>query len=347
MFNLEKIVRKNILELKNYSSARDNYNGKEGVFLDANENPSGRLNRYPDTHQSLLKEKISLLKNIQSQNIFLGNGSNEIIDLVYRIFCEPGKSAALTFTPTYGIYETAAAINNVELISVPLGNSFQPDKAALSQALTNNLLKLIFICSPNNPTGNCIDDITFLAEHFDGIVVVDEAYIDFSANPSWIKKIHKYPNLIVLQTFSKAWGLAAARVGMAFAHKDIIKLLNKVKPPYNISTLNQKAVLTALSDTNAFHRRVNSILTERGRLLKKLKRFSFIKEVYPSEANFVLIKVDDANGCYNYLVNQKIIVRNRNSIINGCLRLTVGTRIENGILLRAFQNYANEKSTIY
>lgn len=347
MFNLQKLVRKNVLELKTYSSARDDYKGNEGVFLDANENPFGRFNRYPDPYQSVLKEKISAFHGVATPNIFLSNGSDEAIDLIYRIFCDPGKSKALTFIPTYGMYEVSAAINDVQLLTQPLDEDFQLNKQNVLPLFENPLLRVIFVCSPNNPTGNTIDDIAFLLENFSGIVVVDEAYIDFSTKPSWLKKLALYPNLIVLQTFSKAWGLAAARVGMAFAHENIIALFNKVKPPYNISSFNQKVAIAALSKTSTYHQRLNTILRGRTLLLKNFRTLPLIKRVYPTDANFVLINVEDATTCYNYLIKEKVVVRNRSSIVKDCLRITIGTQRENNILFRTLKKYADEKSTIY
>ncbi len=237
MFNLKEIVRPNILSLKAYSSARDEFSGKEGVFLDANENPYGELNRYPDPHQKELKQKLSGLESISTENIFIGNGSDEVIDLAFRIFCTPGVDKALTFTPTYGMYEVSAAINAIDLIRIPLNEEFQIDLKGVKSFLTNKNLKLILIASPNNPTGNSFDRATieYLLENFNGIVFIDEAYIDFAASASWISSIKKYPNLIVSQTMSKAWGLAAARVGTAYANEEIIQLFNKIKPPYNVS----------------------------------------------------------------------------------------------------------------
>ncbi len=347
MFNLEKLVRKNILELKTYSSARDDYKGNEGVFLDANENPFGKFNRYPDPYQSVLKKKIGGLKGVATPNIFVGNGSDEAIDLVYRIFCDPSNSRALTFTPTYGMYEVSAAINDVQLLTQPLDEKFQLNKQNLLPLLADPLLKVIFVCSPNNPTGNTIDDIAFLLENFSGIVVVDEAYIDFSTRPSWIKNLTQYPNLIVLQTFSKAWGLASARIGMAFAHENIIALFNKVKPPYNISSFNQKVAIEALSKSSIYKQRLNTILRERTLLLKNFETLPFIKRVYSTDANFVLINIEDATTCYNYLIREKVIVRNRSSVIDDCLRITIGTQRENNILFKTLKKYADEKSTIY
>ncbi len=337
MFNLQKLVRKNILALLPYSSARDEYKGKKAIFLDANENPYGKLNRYPDPKQLNLKNELSNIKNIPSNNIFIGNGSDEVIDIAYRIFCEPGVDKALTFTPTYGMYDVSAAINNVALIKVPLNKDFQIDLDDFENYLKDKHLKLIFICSPNNPTGNNIKNIEKIIKKFKGIVFIDEAYIDFSNATSFVKKIKKYPNIIISQTFSKAWGLAAARVGTAYANKAIIDLYNKVKPPYNISALNQLAVIKTIQAKNVFEKNKNLIIEERKKLCKKLSELSIIKKIYNSDANFILIEVQNANTLYEYLVAQKIIVRNRNNIIKNCLRLTIGTKEENNKLINTLK----------
>jgi histidinol-phosphate aminotransferase len=338
MFNLNNIVRPNILSLEAYSSARDEFSGSEGIFLDANENPFGDLNRYPDPFQKAVKQTVSEVKSVPAQNIFLGNGSDEIIDLCFRVFCEPENDKALTFTPTYGMYEVSAAINNVELVKVPLDENFQIDIASTTPLLNDPALKIIFICSPNNPTGNSIDAAEYIIQNFNGIVVVDEAYIDFSGNESLSKKIDKYPNIIVLQTLSKAWGLAAARVGIAYASADIISYLNKVKPPYNISTPNQSAALYALQDTAKFELQKNIILNEKEKMLQELNSLSYVSKVYPSDTNFFLVEVSDANGIYDTLISNKIIIRNRNKIVKNCLRITIGTPDENEALLTALKN---------
>jgi len=268
--NIQSLVRKNILNLKPYSSARDEFSGAEGTFLDANENPFVTLNRYPDPYQKQLKSEISKLKNINVENIFLGNGSDEVIDLLFRIFTNPGKDEALTFTPTYGMYEVAANINDAELLQIPLDDDFQISvDEKLKNTLQNENLKLVFICSPNNPTGNLIQKnaVDFILENFGGIVIIDEAYIDFAIQESWISQLEKYPNLVVMQTFSKYWGLAGLRVGMAFSNPEIIQLLNKVKPPYNISILNQEAVLKTLENASEIQKQSVFILSERENLI--------------------------------------------------------------------------------
>jgi histidinol-phosphate aminotransferase len=335
MLNLEKLVRKNILALLPYSSARDEYKGKDAIFLDANENPFGELNRYPDPKQLELKKKLSEIKDITTENIFVGNGSDEVIDLAYRIFCEPGKDKALTFTPTYGMYDVSASINDVELIKIPLTQDFQIDFDSTEKYLKDGNLKLIFICSPNNPTANNINNIEKIITNFNGIIFIDEAYIDFSEAESFIKKIAQYPNIIISQTFSKAWGLAAARVGTAYSSKAIIDLYNKVKPPYNISKLNQDEALKTLLVVDTFEKNKNIILEEREKLIKNLSALPIVKKIYPSDANFILAEVDNANKLYATLVEAKVITRNRNSVVKNCLRITVGSEEENERLIEA------------
>jgi histidinol-phosphate aminotransferase len=334
IFNL---VRKNILSLKPYSSARDEFPGTDGVFLDANENPFGELNRYPDPHQKELKAKLSEIKSVPVKKIFVGNGSDEVIDLTFRIFCNPGKDKALIFTPTYGMYEVSAEINDVELIKVPLTASFQIDFDELGNYLGDASLKLIFICSPNNPTANSLENIEKVLQKFNGIVIVDEAYIDFSKASSFLTKIDQYPNLIVMQTFSKAWGLAAARVGMAYSNDLIISLYNKVKPPYNVSGLNQKAALMALQDKKEFDQRKSIILEQRSWLQNQLDGLAVVIRIYPSDANFLLVEMTDADRIYNELVNQKVITRNRHSVVENCIRITVGSPEENQVLVDALK----------
>ncbi|HIC8754878.1 histidinol-phosphate transaminase [Elizabethkingia anophelis] len=340
-FNLENLVRPNILKLKPYSSARDEYKGSTGIFLDANENPFGNLNRYPDPYQKEVKEKLSALKSIPVSQIFLGNGSDEVIDLVFRIFCTPGRDKALVFTPTYGMYEVSANINDTELLQLPLNSDFQIDKESIIPFLTDENLKLIFICSPNNPTGNSIENVDFILENFNGIVFVDEAYIDFSTQKSWTEKLSQYPNLVISQTFSKARGLAAVRVGIAYSSPEIIALFNKTKPPYNVSQLNQEAALIALLDAKKYQSEIKTILAEKERLEKEFLQLSLIKKIYPSDANFILVEVNDADGIYNNLVQQKIITRNRNSVIADCIRITIGTTEENNQLIAALKAYKN------
>ncbi len=336
-FELNRLVRKNILGLKPYSSARDEYTGKEGVFLDANENPFGEHNRYPDPHQKELKKSISQLKSVKENNIFIGNGSDEIIDLTYRIFCNPGIDKAIILTPTYGMYEVSAEINDIKIIKVSLNDKFQIDFNSLENYFTDDTIKLLFICSPNNPTGNNIKNIENIIEKFQGIVFVDEAYNDFSDSTSLIDKINEYPNLIVSQTFSKAWALAAVRIGVAYSNSDIISLLNKVKPPYNVSTLNQNAVVESLLNYSEFVKRKNSILEQKEWLLKQFCLIKSIIKIYPSDANFILIETENATKIYNELINKKIITRNRNNLVKNCIRITVGGQSENEKLIIALK----------
>ena len=334
---INTLVRKNILSLKPYSSARDEFSGSDGVFLDANENPFGELNRYPDPHQQELKHKLSAIKNVPVSSVFVGNGSDEVIDLTFRIFCNPGKDKALTFSPTYGMYEVSAEINDVELIKIPLTTDFQIDFDSLKNYLGDENLKLIFICSPNNPTANSLDNIESVLQTFNGIVVVDEAYIDFSKASSFLTKIDQYPNLIVMQTFSKAWGLAAARVGMAYSNELIISMYNKVKPPYNVSKPNQDAALKALGDVAGFEKRKSTILGQKAWLQNQLEGLAVVIKIYPSDANFLLVEMTDANRIYNELVNLKVITRNRHTQVNNCIRITVGSPEENLVLVEALK----------
>jgi len=337
MVNINELVRENVKKLIPYSCARDEFEGKTGIFMDANENPYGIFNRYPDPYQRELKAGISKVKGIPEERIFTGNGSDEIIDLCFRVFCNPGVDKALTFTPTYGMYEVSAAVNDIEVIKVPLNERFQIDREEVGKLFSDKTLKLIFICSPNNPTGNSMNfsDVKYILAGFKGIVVIDEAYIDFSDKPSFVELLERFPNLILMQTFSKAFGLAAVRVGMAFSNPDIILYFNKLKPPYNMSTINQKAALLKLDKLEEYKNQVNKIRSERKRLAAHLKKMKIIEEVYPSDANFILVKVKNANHIYNALVDNNIIIRNRSSVIENCLRITVGTRTENTMLINA------------
>ena len=338
--DIQKLVRKNILNLKPYSSARDEFEGENGIFLDANENPFGEMNRYPDPYQRKIKEKLSELNQISADNIFLGNGSDEVIDLAFRIFCEPGKDKVLTFSPTYGMYEVSASINNVELINLELNDDFQIYLETLKPYIKDENLKIIFICSPNNPTGNSIKNIEYILENFNGIVFIDEAYIDFSPEESFRNQIKNYPNLIVSQTFSKAWGMASVRVGIASASKEIIKFYNKTKPPYNISQPNQNAILENLKEENINHvsENIKLILNEKKNLIESLEKLSLVKKIFPSDANFILIEVENADFIYQKLVDKNVIVRNRNSVIKNCLRITDGSPEENLKLIETLQN---------
>lgn len=340
MKDLQELVRPNILELEPYHSARDEYQGKTAtVFLDANENPYNRpFNRYPDPLQLQLKQRLAVVKNVRPEQIFLGNGSDEAIDLAFRIFCRPGVDNVVSFTPTYGMYEVCAEINDVEYRAVPLDPGYRLNAEKLLSA-TNDRTKLIFLCTPNNPTGNDLDHqaVKDILDLFDGIVIVDEAYSDFSDQPAFREVIDQYPNLIVLNTFSKAWGCAAIRLGMAFASPEIIALYNKVKYPYNINELTQQEALRQLDKQSHLQTWLMAIKTERNNMLHAFSQLPLCREIYPSNANFFLAKVSDANAIYRYLVDKGIIVRNRNNVAlcGNCLRITIGTVAENAALLSA------------
>jgi histidinol-phosphate aminotransferase len=340
MIDVKKLVRENVIKLTPYSCARDEYKGNTGIFMDANENPYGNLNRYPDPYQKELKAAISKFKGISLEKIFLGNGSDEIIDLCFRVFCNPGVDKVLTFNPTYGMYEVSAAVNDIEVLKVPLNEMFQIDLQNVKPLFSDKNLKLIFICSPNNPTGNAMNfaDVEYILKNFGGIVVIDEAYIDFNDKPSFIRLVDNYPNLILMQTFSKAFGLAAVRVGMAFTQPEIIQFFNKLKPPYNISTINQKAALRKLGKFEELRDQVTKIKKEKERLSANLQKMKITEKIYPSDANFLLVKVKNANFIYNSLVKENIIVRNRNNVIENCLRITVGKKSENDRLIKALKN---------
>lgn len=338
---LNELIRPNIVKLKPYSCARDEFQGEASAYLDANENPlNAPWNRYPDPLQKELKEKVANLKNVRSEQLFFGNGSDEPIDLIVRIFCEPGVDNIVAMDPSYGMYQVCADINNVEYRKVLLNVDFTLDADKLLAATDSNS-KVIFLCSPNNPTGNdlAINEIEKVIETFSGIVVVDEAYIDFSSRDSLLKNLDRYPNLIVLQTFSKAWGMAAVRLGMAFASAEIIHFLNKVKYPYNINLLTQNFVTAELEELERKNDWVDLILQQRVDLIAALSKLSLIQHIYPTDANFILVKVADANAVYQYLVDEKIIVRNRNtvSLCLGCLRITVGIPEENELLINALK----------
>jgi histidinol-phosphate aminotransferase len=341
--NINELVRESVRRLAPYSCARDEFSGQAEVFLDANENPfNNGLNRYPDAYQWQLKEKIAEVKGIALENIFLGNGSDEVIDLLFRAFCEPRLDNALICPPTYGMYEVSAGINDVPVKKIPLTPDFQLDvPSILAQA--DERSKLLFICSPNNPTGNLFsrEAIGILLENFKGIVVIDEAYIDFSDEESWLYELPNWPRLVVMQTLSKAWGLAGIRLGMCFASKELVQILNKIKPPYNVNSLTQSAALSALSEAAAMRQQVGAILQERGALSTALQGLAFVQRVHPSDANFLLAKVDDANSLYGFLKDRGIIVRNRSKVqlCEGCLRFTVGTPEENRQLLATLRNW--------
>lgn len=340
-FDVNAWMRPNIRAMQPYSSARDEFHGSASVFLDANENPyNAPYNRYPDPMQWRLKERISEIKGVPVESIFLGNGSDEPIDLLLRAFCEPGKEKMLTTDPTYGMYQVAAEVNNVACVKVPLRDDFSLDLPALL-ARIDDATKLIYLCSPNNPTGNSLghDVIREVLRHFRGIVVVDEAYIDFSAGPSFLRELGEWPNLVVLQTLSKAWGCAAIRLGMAFASPEIIGVLNKIKYPYNVNLLTQEKALELL-DEDRMRTQLAQILQERTRLRRDLSAISLVRRIYPTDANFLLVDVGDADGVYHKLVEEGIIVRNRNhvTLCRGCLRITVGTPEEDDKLLAALRN---------
>lgn len=345
-FNLESIIRTNIRSLTPYSSARSEFDGSDSILLDANENSiskgNNNFNRYPDPLQQELKQVISNAKYIGSDNIFIGNGSDEPIDLLIRMCCTPGMDNVIICPPTYGMYEVAARINDAAIQTVLLTNEFQLNTAEILKQV-DKCTKLIFICTPNNPTGNVLDDsdIQFLLENFAGIVVIDEAYIDFANKPSWLYKLAKYPNLVVLQTLSKAWGLAALRIGLAFGSQSIIALLNKIKAPYNVNYLSQQAAIQALTKNNSLSGTVNTLKLQRQHLAKELISFPFVSKVYPSDANFLLVKFTNGNAVYNYLLSKKIVVRNRSNqpLCENCLRITVGSPAENGLLITALKEY--------
>ncbi|MBF8962254.1 histidinol-phosphate transaminase [Pontibacter sp. FD36] len=347
MFNLESIVRPNVLKMKAYSSARDEFKGAASVFIDANENNLGSLagegyNRYPDPHQKKLKQKIAAIKGLSPNQIFLGNGSDEAIDLLFRMVCRPGQDSMLHLPPTYGMYEVSANLNEVQLDAVQLTPDFQiPVQDVLRQV--KDTTKLIFVCSPNNPTGNLIEaeSIETLLDNFDGLVVVDEAYIDFADAPGWSTRLAEYPNLVILQTLSKAWGMAGLRLGMAFASEEIIALLDKIKPPYNINEATQELALKALEQTEQLAYMIEEIVQEREMLVGALPTLDAVEKVYPSNANFLLVKVKDANRLYSYLLEQGIVVRNRSSLpgCEGCLRISIGTVDENQQLFQAISNF--------
>ena len=340
-FDLQSWVRPNIWALKPYSSARDEFSGDEGIFLDANENPFGKKNRYPDPHQRALKKALSERNHIPVEQIFIGNGSDEVIDLVYRVFCEPAKDRVIICPPTYGMYEVSAHIHNVEVVSVPLTEAFELN----IDAILAHPAKCLIVCSPNNPSGNRLQNVERLLEEFQGIVIVDEAYIDFCADRSFTELLPQYPNLIVMQTFSKAWALASARVGVAYASAEIIALMDKTKPPYNVSRFNQEEALKALSKPEKHAYRVTTILQERASLEQALLQLPVVKHIYPSDANFLLAEVTDADALYHYLVSQHVIVRNRHSVVRNCLRITVGTPEENKTLLQVLGDYPLSRIT--
>jgi histidinol-phosphate aminotransferase len=343
-FELETLIRKNVRDLKPYSSARDEYrsDGSQKIFLDANENPfNNGMNRYPDPQQRELKAELARLKGMDTKNLLLGNGSDEILDLIFRAFCEPGKDNIIIAPPTYGMYQVLAGVNGVGIREINLTDDFELNVKEIIEVADLNS-KLICICSPNNPTGNCFsqDDIEFILKGFRGVLVLDEAYIDFSDRESWIKKLAKYPNLIITQTFSKAIGMAGIRLGICWASAAIIEILNRIKPPYNVSELTQKAALKRLSEAEVLAGQIEQIILQRKWLEEKLSEIPFINKVYPSEANFILVKVDDAQLRYDQILNKGIVVRNRSGLplCRNTIRFTVGTQTENKRLIEVLNS---------
>lgn len=348
MVDLNRLVRRNVAGLKPYSTARDDYSGAVGVFLDANENSIGsvterKFNRYPDPHQRELKVRLAEIKNVSPERILLGNGSDEVIDLLIRTFCDPRRDRLMIVPPTYGMYAVSAATNDVEAIAVPLTPDFQLDLPAML-ALADQV-KLIFLCSPNNPSGNCLaaPDVRELLEKFNGMVVIDEAYADFAPGNSLLPELANYNNLIVMQTFSKAWGLANLRLGMAFADPQIIEWMSRIKYPYNVNGLTQEMALTALQRVAIKDRMVATLLAERERLIKLLSELPIVVTIYHSDANFILVKFQDARRVFDYLISQHIIVRDRSQMVHceNCLRITVGTAAENDIVIAKLKEFKN------
>lgn len=344
---VEYLIRDNIKNMVPYSSARDEFKGEASVYLDANENSHGSplneaYNRYPDPMQWAVKKRLSEIKGVPPQNIFLGNGSDEAIDILFRAFCVPGKDNVITVPPTYGMYEVSANINDVAIKNVPLTPDFQLDLEKIAEAIDAST-KLIFICSPNNPTANSInrEDIETILANFPGLVVIDEAYINFSRQKTFIQELTEYGNLVILQTLSKAWGLAGLRVGMAFASEEVIEVFNKVKPPYNINQSSQQLALEALNNIDQVNDWIRETIMERELLVKNLAALPFVVSIYPSDANFILVKTTDAKGIYNFLVDRGIIVRDRSKVTlcEGCLRITIGTISENQVLSETLKEY--------
>lgn len=346
-FKLQSILRKNIKELVPYSTARNEFKGEAKILLDANENSYGtplaeKYNRYPDPFQQKLKDKLAKVKGVPSQNIFIGNGSDEAIDLLIRAFCRPGKDSILVLPPTYGMYEVSANINDVGVKKVNLDPDFQLDLDQISEAIDKNT-KIIFICSPNNPTGNSIfrEDVETLLTNFNGLVVVDEAYINYSRSRSFIQELTEYSNLVILQTFSKAWGMAGLRLGMAFASEEIIEVFNKIKPPYNVSQASQDLAIEALDKVYMVNNWIRDTVKDRINLSNQLEELPFVERVYPSDANFILVKTTDALGIYNFLIEKGIVVRDRSKVelCENSLRITVGTVEENKELIKVLKKF--------
>ncbi len=351
MFNLQNILRENIKDLVPYSSARDEFQGEASVYLDANENSFGsplasNYNRYPDPLQFKVKTRLSEIKGVPPRNIFLGNGSDEAIDILFRAFCRPGVDNVITVPPTYGMYEVSANINDIEIRKVKLTADYQLDLDGIAEAIDDNT-KLIFICSPNNPTGNSIHrpDIETILANFNGLVVIDEAYINYSRQKTFIQELTEYANLVVLHTLSKAWGLAGLRLGMAFASEEIIEIFNKVKPPYNINEASQELALEALENVEQVNNWIRQTVSERERLIVELESLEVVKKIYPSDANFILVKTTDARAIYTHLVGKGIIVRDRSRVelCEDSLRITIGTPAENESLILNLKNFQSQK----
>jgi len=345
IFNINNLVRENVKSMNPYSSARDefeDFDTADMIFLDANENPfENGVNRYPDPQQSNVKKVLAKLKKVQTNQILLGNGSDEVLDLIFRAFCEPKVDNVITLPPTYGMYGVLANINAVVNREVLLSEEFQPQVEKILEAVDENT-KIIFLCSPNNPTGNSFSDksVVYLLQNFKGLVVIDEAYIDFSKKQSWMNELDEYPNLVITQTLSKAYGLAGIRLGICYASPAIISVLNKIKPPYNVNELTQLRALDRLSDPEKIKSEIASIIAQREELLKVLIDVKFVEKIYPTEANFILIKVDDANKRYAELIAKGIVIRNRTTqpLCENTLRLTIGTEVENKKLMAALRN---------
>jgi histidinol-phosphate aminotransferase len=346
---IQNLLRPHIAALKPYSSARDEYTGSEGVFLDANENPIGSVtaamyNRYPDPYQKAIKQGLASIKGVAESQIFLGNGSDEAIDLLFRAFCEPHQEEVIILPPTYGMYEVSASINAVKVVQVPLTRDFQLDVPAVLQAITPKT-KMLFICSPNNPTGNLLrqEDILQVLEAFQGITIIDEAYIDFAPEASWLPRLSEFPRLVVIQTFSKAWGLASLRLGMAFASAELIAILNKIKAPYNINGVSQALLADSLQYERFKDEMVARILLQRQSLATALQALPYVERVFPSDANFLLVKMQQPKAVYDFLLEDKIIVRDRSKVLlcEGCLRISVGTKEENEALVERMKHFVS------
>ena len=341
---IKELIRENIKSLQPYSSARDEFKEMSSAFtfMDANENPfESGLNRYPDPQQNLVKEALSKIKGVSKEHILLGNGSDEVLDLIFRVFCEPKEDQVIVLPPTYGMYEVLAKMNDIKLITIPLLDNFQPNIKKVVKVQNNNT-KVLFLCSPNNPTANSFDAnaIEILLKEFNGIIVIDEAYIDFSIEDSWLSRLDEFPNLIVTQTLSKAYGLAGIRLGICYASQEIISILNKIKPPYNVNQLTQDVALKALLNRDEVNNQITAITSERNQLIKDLEKLDIVDKVYASDANFLLVKVDNANLRYEQLLNNGIVVRNRRNqmLCENCLRFTIGTKDENKKLITTLKS---------